>query len=533
MPRTRGRLTSALLIGALLVPPASVPAQAAQPAAARPAKPAAPSLPCEVSALRGKFDPALTFANKGKVETKAQVTITKAESATTAAGTPYCRIDGLIVTEPANVNDVAFQVSLPTRNFNGRYFQAGQGGAGGSVQPPNAQMLDNGFASASTDRGAGVQLGLDFSQNTGLCDGCGFHVAAIAAQRVTKAFYASPSLVRYVSGCSAGGADGRGSALAYGTRDFDGVVTGANPFGPGVVLAYGRVVKYISDHPDAWIPPALLARVEARMIAKYDDADGARDGVIQDDRNFRLDDAVLREAGLSDAQIAAVRFISSPWRYDSPVVSATGDFPGFPVNRISQWSMLFGSAPPPWKRGQPGIPAGFMVIESFMRRIDPQFDLAAYTFDRMARSYVANNAAVSLDYSAFRDGGGKLIFYTGVGDPLVPYFELLAGFEQLNRNEGSPVGLDRWARLYLVPGMDHCAGPNGPSDAQDRLFDALIAWVEEGKAPAGVVASRPAGADRPPRSFLLCPEPRAAVYTKTGDVNDAANWRCELRAGAR
>lgn len=488
------------------------------------ANPATAHLACNYSAMQGKIDTAVTFLNTGKVRANAHVTLNQAQTLTTAAGTPYCRIDGRVVVEQPAVN-VAFQVSMP-QTFNGRYFQAGQGGAGGSVQSPNAILLDQGFAYASTDRGYGGGRGLDFSQTTGLCDACGFHLAAVVAERVTTAFYGVPSLVRYVAGCSAGGADGKGNALSYGTTDFDGVLTGDNPFGAGLVLGYGRIAKYLSDHPEGWIAPATLAEAEAKILAKYDDADGAEDGLIQDDRNFKLDDQVLKDAGLSEAQIATVHFINSPWHVNSTVVSPTGDFPGFPIGRLSQWSLLLGSVQPPWRTGQTGAAAGFAVIDSFMRRIDAHFDFNANTFQQISDTFVAHNEPVSLDYSAFRDGGGKLVFYTGVGDGLVTYFEPLQARNDLMKLETRPNGLDLWARLYLVPGMDHCGGVNGPSDSEARLLKALIDWVEKGTAPDSVIASRPASGNRPARTFLLCPEPRAAVYQEKGDVNDAANWAC-------
>ena len=75
----------------------------------------------------------------------------------------------------------------------------------------------------------------------------------------------------------------------------------------------------------------------------------------------------------------------------------------------------------------------------------------------------------------------------------------------------------------MAPGMAHCAGGEGPSE-----FDALGAlehWVEEGAAPAQILAShRTAG--QVDRTRPLCPYPQVARYQGSGSIDDAANFAC-------
>ena len=74
-------------------------------------------------------------------------------------------------------------------------------------------------------------------------------------------------------------------------------------------------------------------------------------------------------------------------------------------------------------------------------------------------------------------------------------------------------------RLFMVPGMNHCGGGDGPSN-----FDALTAleqWVEKGKALDQMIASR-SGRTRP-----LCPFPKVASYNGSGGTDDAANFVCK------
>ena len=78
-------------------------------------------------------------------------------------------------------------------------------------------------------------------------------------------------------------------------------------------------------------------------------------------------------------------------------------------------------------------------------------------------------------------------------------------------------------RLFMVPGMAHCAGGVGPD--QNDAVTAVIDWVETGAAPDSLVASKIAGG-RVVRSRPLCPYPQVARYRGEGSVDDAADFCC-------
>jgi feruloyl esterase len=77
--------------------------------------------------------------------------------------------------------------------------------------------------------------------------------------------------------------------------------------------------------------------------------------------------------------------------------------------------------------------------------------------------------------------------------------------------------------------MAHCSG--GPATDQFDALGALVAWVEQGQAPAAIEAKvNPANAELPAnwsktRSRPLCPWPQVARYVG-GDVESAASFRC-------
>jgi feruloyl esterase len=78
-------------------------------------------------------------------------------------------------------------------------------------------------------------------------------------------------------------------------------------------------------------------------------------------------------------------------------------------------------------------------------------------------------------------------------------------------------------RLFMIPGMAHCAGGLGP-DQYDAVT-AVIDWVEKGVAPDSLVA-RKLVEGKVTRSRPLCPYPQVARYRGQGSTNDAASFEC-------
>ena len=79
--------------------------------------------------------------------------------------------------------------------------------------------------------------------------------------------------------------------------------------------------------------------------------------------------------------------------------------------------------------------------------------------------------------------------------------------------------------LFLMPGVSHCTGGEGP-DTFDGL-GALEAWVERGKAPERIEAAKLVDG-KPVRTRPLCPYPQVARYKGTGSIDEAASFECVL-----
>jgi len=79
-------------------------------------------------------------------------------------------------------------------------------------------------------------------------------------------------------------------------------------------------------------------------------------------------------------------------------------------------------------------------------------------------------------------------------------------------------------RLFMVPGMGHCGGGDGTTTFD--MLSALEQWVEKGKAPDQIPASRIVDG-RADRTRPLCPYPQVASYKGSGNPDEAASFVCK------
>jgi feruloyl esterase len=105
-------------------------------------------------------------------------------------------------------------------------------------------------------------------------------------------------------------------------------------------------------------------------------------------------------------------------------------------------------------------------------------------------------------------------------------------YDSLSSQYGTNTGT--FARLFLIPGMNHCSGGSYALDSFDPLT-AIVNWMEAGTAPDSIIAgnsfnqtSNPLSGSALPqgRTRPLCPYPQFAQYTGTGDSENAANFTC-------
>jgi len=128
--------------------------------------------------------------------------------------------------------------------------------------------------------------------------------------------------------------------------------------------------------------------------------------------------------------------------------------------------------------------------------------------------------ATDTDLSAFKTAGGKLILWTGWSDSAIPASGTIAYYEGVAAGDEEA---DDYTRLFMLPGVLHCAGGPGP-DFVDWIA-AIQSWVEDDEAPARLVASK-FGESGVEMQRPVCPWPGYAAYNGTGDPKREDSFEC-------
>lgn len=483
------------------------------------------------------------------------------------AGSMYNRIgaDGLPYA-------IGFEMRLPL-DWNQRYFYQGNGGLDGTVAPAlglcsgggsmTAALLQ-GFAVISSDAGHvdpldpqgqpmmgtfGIdpQARLDFGYQA---------VGKLTpmAKDVIRTAYGQLPRYSYIGGCSNGGRHAMVAAARYADQ-YDGYLVGSPGFNlPAAAVAsiYGGQ-QYASLSPNPFdLSLGFQANekqlLSQKVLARCDALDGAVDGMISAteacQRAFNLDRDVPTCPGVPDgtcmtsAQKTVVANIWAGPKYSDgrPIYSTFPFDAGHGTFDVAFWeyiSPLFLDSVAVGYVFQtpPANPLTFVPpLFTLMSNVE-QLALSTYatdaTYTESSISFMTPPDPSHL--TALRQHGKRMIVYHGVSDPIFSSDDTVRWYKSLDSCS------QRAVRLYLVPGMGHCAG--GPATDQFDLLTPLVRWVEEDDAPEHLVASargpgNPASAnlDLPPtwspsRTRPLCPYPQVAQYRR-GDIESAQSFRC-------
>ena len=127
---------------------------------------------------------------------------------------------------------------------------------------------------------------------------------------------------------------------------------------------------------------------------------------------------------------------------------------------------------------------------------------------------------------AFFQRGGKLLQYHGWSDPGISPLSSVEYYRKVLGLMGGIRSVQDSYRLFMVPGMGHCFGGDGPSTFDP--ISAIAHWVEQGKAPDRIIASHWVGG-KVDRTRPLCPYPQVAKYKGTGSIDDVGNFVCAVQ----
>jgi feruloyl esterase len=277
--------------------------------------------------------------------------------------------------------------------------------------------------------------------------------------------------------------------------------------------------------------PGLMSTADWQLVSTAgvkacDELDGVRDGVAEDPRRCNFDVADLTCKGaktsecLTSEQVAFARKFYQPMTDEDGRKVDEGLLPGVLVdNGRSQLAIgTFGRA---IRKRTDWNGEGFSVRD----------DLAA--IDRVMPELRADQT----DLTAFRKRGGKTILYTGWMDGAVAARMVTGYYDQVVKTAGGEAKAAAFSRLYMLPGVFHCAGGPGLDvaggsggdgiaiDPGHDMLSALEAWVEKGRAPGAIVAAK-LDAGKVIRTRPLCPYPQQARYRGKGPTDEAASFVC-------
>ena len=160
---------------------------------------------------------------------------------------------------------------------------------------------------------------------------------------------------------------------------------------------------------------------------------------------------------------------------------------------------------------------------------NPKWDWTTLTYAGFeqfwTRSVEQFGAAIGTDdpdLTRFRDRGSKVIIYHGLADQLIPAAGTIDYYQRVQQRMGGEKQTAAFARLFLVPGVDH--GFRGPGAAPTGLNETILRWVEEGKAPEKLLAEKRDESSKVVRTRPLFPYPQVAKYKGSGSTDEAGNF---------
>jgi Tannase and feruloyl esterase len=425
-------------------------------------------------------------------------------------------------------------------------------------------QLDGSFA-MNPDGSINTTLMRDLSSRS-------IHEAGVKTKLLAAAFYHKAPEYAYYQGCSSAGRMAYKAAQAF-PDDFDGIYA----FGPSKnqtqffpTLLYPHIVQ-LRDLGGESLTAAQLNLASSAAVSACDaQVNGRHEGFISDPEactyDVTTDPAVLcvsdggTNATASCLTLPQAKAINKMWYGPTADGSA-------PPPQVDNGQRVFRSPTQRWwgiVRGDPLPPPSPIFIwpdqtalnmqdvsyagPSFINASGPslsrwrQFDYPGFV-NMLDRGLALNDILFAdidtnnPDLRPFRDHGGKMLTLQGLASPNVAPSDTKNYYARTSALLGGFENTQEFHRLYLVPGMANCGGvgsvkglpgvsppPNPPLPTQDQIFDALVEWVEHGKAPTSIVLSNSNGSIRRP----VCMYPQSLVYLG-GDVNSANSYACVQR----
>ena len=272
----------------------------------------------------------------------------------------------------------------------------------------------------------------------------------------------------------------------------------------------------------SYIPPEKYPLIHNAVLDACDALDGVKDGLLEDPTLCHFDPKVLEcKNGDAAACLTAPQVEAARKMYSGAINPRTKRqiFPGLEPGSELSWNVIAG--PRPFSIGDDHFK--YVVFK------DPNWDFKTLNFDDQAALAVKTDGglidAMDPNLKPFFGHGGKLIQYHGWSDWQISPLNSVHYYQSVLEAAGGASKVQDSYRLFMVPGMGHCGGGEGPNNFD--MVGALEHWVQNKAAPQQIIASR-INNGKVERSRPLCPYPQVAKYKGSGSIDEAANFACTL-----
>jgi feruloyl esterase len=495
--------------------------------------------------------------------------ITSADVVDDGRNAPYCRaqveIDGYAKSE----------VHLPVSGWKQR-FLAGNG-AGGATQSFGFATMSRSDIGHRGDEDAfanNYQLRVDFAYRI-------VHLQVLASKALITKYYGQAPKFSYYNACSEPGREGMMEVQRF-PEDFDGTVTGCPPINDtinnGLYEAWNIRTNTRTDGSQI-ITYEKLPLLHKAVLDECDSLDGAKDGIVSEpfECHPKLTENECKTGQDESTCLTAEQIHTALELYRGAhdekgrKLEPFGVLPGSEL----QWTAVI--APNPPQNGRPAISTDRIGTVKALRSefsqpaLGTDWQLSDLKFNRASFETLTKTHylydATDPDLSTYSKAGHKLIIWQGLADNNVLPAHTILYYTALQKTMGVKA-VDQFVRLYLLPGVGHCGGGDGPS-IRDFL-SPLMDWVERGVPPESLPASHipqptrgtggpggpartgaeavpggrggpggtgggggggffaqgnmEAGGAKPDLTRPIYPYPYTQKYTGTGDVKEAANF---------
>lgn len=447
----------------------------------------------------------------------------------------WCRVNAT-VTHPPMGDRIKVWIGLPVTNWNGRFQGNGGGGfSGGSAGSLNGPAR-RGFATAATDTGhtggsGSFALDADGRQDwQAIINNAylGIHEMTVVGKALTKAYYGKAPRYSYFVGGSMGGRQGLMEAQRY-PDDYDGIISACPAINFHRFVPASLWSQVVMQTTTNFVSKAKLDAATAAAVKACDAADGVTDGVIDDPFRCDWDPKALVGTKVGDSTFteADAEVIRQTWKGPR---AADGSFLWHGLERGADMTAFVGTVAD--EKGGPLKGRPFSIALDYFKYFlaqDGKWDWTTMTpasFEIIWKKSVEQFGAVygtdDPDLTRFRDRGGKVIIYHGLTDQLIPAAGAIDYYRRVQQTMGGAKRTAQFARLFIAPGVDH--GFRGAGATPVGLNEAVLRWVEEGKAPDKLMAEKRDSSGKVIRTRPLFPWPLVAKYKGTGSTDDAANF---------